>query len=507
MLLALLFAVALYGQSLDRKLSEIDEYAQRAQKDWEVPGMAIAIVKDDRVVFAKGYGVTRIGSNERVNKDTLFAVASNSKSFTTASLAILIDEKKIGGWDDKVSRYLPEFRLYAPYVSQDLTIRDLVSHRVGLGTFSGDLLWYETTYSADEILRRARYLKPTRGFRSGFGYQNLMFMAAGKIIERVSGKKWGDFVKERILTPLGMERTTTSIDEIKDNAAFPHNESGGKGLRVLHRGNVNSAAAAAGLNSSVSDMARWLRLQLGEGVFEGKRMISEANMHQMHQPAVILPISKGSARFIPSRHFNMYGLGWGIWDFHGRKVISHGGGLDGMISRTAMMPEENLGLVVLTNSENSVPTILQYKILDIFTDSPDRDWNAEYLQFSKRAKASSADRLKKLKEARKSGTSPSVPLADFTGVYGGEMYGDAEIIEKNGKLVLSLKPAPNFIADLEHWHYDTFRIRWRPSVAYNFPPGFVVFRIDKNGRPSEFEIDQPNNDFWFYELEFKRMGH
>ena len=505
-LLLFVFPVFVFAQTLDGKLKEIDEYAQKVQKDWNVPGMAIGIVKGDKLVFAKGYGVQKLGGNERVDENTVFAIASNSKAFTTASLAILIDEGKIGGWDDKVSKYLPEFRLYNPYVTSELTIRDLVSHRVGLDTFSGDLLWYEASYSDDEILRRLQYLKPVSSFRSRFGYQNLMFIAAGKIIERVSGKPWGAFVTERILQPLGMSRTTTTVKDIKDNAAFPHNESGGNGLRVLHRGNVDGAAAAAGLNSSVTDVAKWLRLQLGNGKFEGKQIFSEAQSWQMWQPSILLPISKSASEFIPSRHFNAYGLGWNVSDYHGRKVVSHGGGLDGMISQTAMMPEENLGLVVLTNSETPVNQIMQYKIFDVFREVPKRDWSTEYLQRSKQGEARAAEERKKIEAARVANTKPSLALKDYAGTYTGELYGDATVTEENGKLVLRLKPSPNFTADLEHWHYDTFRIKWRPSVAYNFPMGFVTFTIDKNGKTEELEIDQPNNDFWFYELEFKRKA-
>ncbi len=493
-----------FSHPFGNQITEIDAYAQKLQKDWNVPGMAVAIVKDDKVIFAKGYGVQKLGGNEKVDENTLFAIASNSKAFTTASLAILIDEGKIGSWDDKVSKYLPEFELYDPYVTSEVTIRDLVSHRVGLDTFSGDLLWYETTYSSDEVINRLKYLKPTRGFRTGFGYQNLMFITAGKIVERVSGKSWDEFVTERFLKPLKMDRTTTSVKNIKDNAAFPHNESGGKGLHVLNRGNVDGAAAAAGLNSSVSDVANWLRMQLNNGKFEGKQIVSEKNIWEMQQPAVILPISKGSSEFVPSRHFNTYGLGWNVWDYQGRKVVSHGGGLDGMISKTAMMPEENLGLVVLTNSEQSVPTILQYKIFDVFTNSKERDWSADYMKFAKDGEKREAEAKKKLADSQVKNTKLSLGLNDYAGTYTGDLYGDGEVSLENGKLVLHLKPAPNFVADLEHWHYDTFKINWRSSVAYNFPQGFVTFTIDKNGKANEFKIDQPNNDFWFYELEFKR---
>lgn len=468
--------------------------------------MAIAVVRDGKTVFAKGYGIQKIGTNDRVDENTVFAIASNSKAFTTAAISILIDEGKIGGWDDPVAKYLPEFRLYNSFVSENLTIRDLVSHRVGLDTFSGDLLWYETNYTDDEILRRVKYLKPTRGFRTGFGYQNLMFVAAGEIIEKVSGKSWGAFVSEKILNPLGMTRTTTTIKTLPDNAALPHNESGGNGLRVLHRGNVDGAAAAAALNSSVADLTKWIRLQLSLGEFEGKRIISERNVWEMQQPAVILPISQAASKNMPSRHFNAYGLGWNVFDYQGRKIVTHGGGLDGMLSKTVLIPEDKIGFVVLTNSEYPAYNIMQQKMLDVFTDAPKRDYNAEALKREEASKKSERDTANKLEAARVKNTKSSLALKDYAGTYTGELYGDGVIAEENGKLVLRMLPSPNFVADLEHWHYDTFKIKWRPSVAYNFPAGFVTFTIDKNGKASEFAIDQPNNDFWFYELEFKRKN-
>jgi len=467
-----------------------------------VPGIAVAIVKDDKVVFAKGYGTRELGKADKVDENTLFAIASNSKAFTTAALAILADEKKLN-WDDKVVKYLPEFQIYNPYVTSELTIRDLVSHRSGLDTFSGDLLWYETNYNSDEILRRVRYLKPKSSFRSAFGYQNLMFVAAGKIIERVSGKTWSQFVGERILTPLGMTRTTTSVKDLKDNFSKPHNESGGR-LRVLHSGNVDGATAAAGLNSSAADVAQWLRLQLGRGKYDGKQIFSERQAGEMWSAQTILGVNPFPAKDAPTKLFSAVGLGWFLNDYRGRKVVSHGGGLDGMISQTAMMPEENLGLVVLTNSETGVNTILQNKIFDVFLDAPKRDWSSERLERAKQTKAKAAEEDQKIVALRVANTKLSLALKDYTGNYADQLYGDAIVAEENGKLVLRFVQSPNFVADLEHWHYDTFQIKWRPTVAYNFPRGFVTFTIDKTGKTDEMKIDQPNNDFWFYELEFKR---
>ncbi|MBK8305391.1 MAG: beta-lactamase family protein [Chloracidobacterium sp.] len=227
LVLILVLHLGAVAQTLDDKLKEIDAYANTVMDTWHGPGMAIAIVKDDKTVFAKGYGLRELGKPEKVDENTIFEIASNSKAFTTASLAILVDEKKLS-WNDKVSKYLPEFQMYDPWVTSELTVRDLVTHRVGLDTFSGDLLWFNTTYSMDDMLKRVKYLKPVSSFRTRYGYQNLMFVAAGKIVEKVSGKPWPVFVKERIMDQIGMTRSVTSINALPDNVARPHNESGGK---------------------------------------------------------------------------------------------------------------------------------------------------------------------------------------------------------------------------------------------------------------------------------------
>jgi CubicO group peptidase (beta-lactamase class C family) len=482
-------------QNYSAQLAEIDAYAQKALVDWNVPGFAIGIVKDDKLIFAKGYGVRELGKPEKVDENTLFAIASNSKAFTTASLAMLVDEKKLN-WDDKVTKYLPEFQMFDAY---------LVSHRSGLDTFSGDLLWYDTTYSADEVMKRIRFIKPVSSFRSRYGYQNLMFITAGKVLEKVSGKTWGEFVKERILKPLQMERTTISVKDLKDNVASPHNESGGGKLRPLPQGNVDNSWGACGVNSSVKELGNWLRLQLNKGKFEGKQIVSESQIWQMQQPNIFIPIGQAGAKFNPTRHFYGYGMGWFLNDYQGRKVVSHGGGLDGMISQTAMMPEENLGLVVLTNSQTPVNTIMQNKIFDVMLNiSPKRDWSAEILQRVNAGKKAEVEEDAKIVAARIQNTKPTLAISNYAGTYTSQMYGDVTISEENGKLVMRLKPSPNFVADLEHWQNDKFQIKWRNSVNYAFPRGFVTFTIDKNGKTDELKIDQPNDDFWFYELELKR---
>ena len=262
-LLALLFVFVQFAaaQTIEDKVREIDEYAQTVLKTHAGPGMAIAVVKDDKVVLAKGYGTRELGKDLPVDENTLFAIASNSKAFTTAALAILVDEKKVN-WEDKVSKYLPEFQMYDPWVTSELTVRDLVTHRSGLDTFSGDLLWYDTTYKTDDLLQRVRYLKPVSSFRTRYGYQNLMFVAAGKVVEKASGKSWCSFLRERIFDPLGMTNTRCGFGDFGSNAALPHNESGGK-LRALWHENMDAGFGAVGIWSSVADLSKWVRTQLG----------------------------------------------------------------------------------------------------------------------------------------------------------------------------------------------------------------------------------------------------
>ncbi|MDI1242176.1 MAG: serine hydrolase, partial [bacterium] len=378
--------------------------------------------------------------------------------------------------------------------------------RVGLDTFSGDLLWYEANYTSDEILERVRFLKPVSSFRTRYGYQNLMFIAAGKVIEKVSGQPWCSFVKQRILDPLGMSHTTCGFGNLGENAAMPHNESGGGKLRPLPHGNVNGGYGAVALNSSVSDLSRWVRTQLGKGKFEGKQIFSEAQAWQMHQPYLAQQISENAWKSNPTRHFTGVGMGWFVYDYLGRKIINHSGGLDGMLSYTVLIPEENAGFVVLTNSESPGFIVMMNKIRDVLVNAPKRDWNAEAAENTNRGKTAADEEVKKVDATRIANTRPTLALASYTGKYSDKMYGDITVAEENGKLVMRFLPAENFVADLEHWHYDTWVIKWRPSVSYNFPRGWVTFTIDKNGKPDELKIDQPNNDFWFYELAPKRVN-
>jgi hypothetical protein len=275
-------------------------------------------------------------------------------------------------------------------------------------------------------------------------------------------------------------------------------------IRVIRYSNVDVAGGAAAINSNVAEMAEWLRLQLGRGKYNGKQFFSAATSREMWTPHTIIPIGEQSEKFNPTRHFNAYGLGWFLSDYHGRKVVSHGGGLDGMISQVGLMPEENLGVVILSNSETALPSLLLNKVFDVFLGAPPRDWSAEILARTKAAKEAEEDEEKKLEAERAKNTKPSLALEKYAGSYTGQMYGEAQVTEENSRLVLRLVHSPNFVGDLEHWQYDIFRVKWRESIVYPFPKGFVTFTLNARGQVDEMKIDVPNPDFDFKELEFKR---
>jgi CubicO group peptidase (beta-lactamase class C family) len=482
-------------------LAKLDRYFAAAQQDWKVPGFAVAIVKDDSVVFAKGYGVRELGKSGDVDEHTLFAIASNTKAFTAAALAKLVDEGEID-WDDHVVKYLPYFQLYSPYVTEEMRVRDLLCHRSGLGTFSGDLLWYGTSYDRAEVVRRARYLEQAGPFRASYGYSNLMFIAAGEIVPAVTGVSWDDFVRREFFEPLRMTRTVTSTTSLAamSNVATPHGTVAGE-VVTLYWYNWDNVAAAGGIISSVSDMAKWLRLQLNRGTLDGVTYFSEDDSRMMWTPHNNQAVSQESERLFPSIHFRAYGLGWGLMDYLGRKVVSHGGGYDGMFSRVALVPEEDLGIVVLTNAMTGMQTALTYRIVDAYLGGEERDWSAEYLERSASRPSTASAYWEELEAERVADTQPSHALEAYTGTYGGDLYGNAVVSEEDGRLVVQFVPNPDLRGALTHWQYDTFRVSWLQDFAW-FGDGTVQFLMDARGEIVEMKIYVPNDDLWFQELEF-----
>ncbi len=486
-------------RSLNKKLKELDAYYQESLEKWEVPGMAIAIVKDDSIIFEKGYGVLDIRRDEAVDAYSMFPIASNTKAFTSAGLGILVEQGKLK-WDDKVRDHLPWFEMYDPYVTCNMTVRDLLSHRSGLKTFSGDLLWYGTTYNRKEVVERARFLEPVYGFRAHYGYSNIMYIAAGLIIEEISGMNWDTFMAEHFFEPLNMKRTVTSTDDLTsfENVATPHTTYEGEVIPIPYL-NWDNMAPAGAIISSVHDVSQWLRLQLRRGVYKNDTVFSQLISHQMWSPQTIQGVSQWSMENMPT-HFKSYGLGWALMDYHGKKVVNHGGGYDGMISQTAMVPEENLGIVILTNKNSWLILPVLYETLDVFLKEHQKDWNDFYLGFWDRNQEAERKREEKLEEARVKDAPASLSLEDYTGIYHDEMYGDAEVSLEDGQLFIQLLPAPEFRGKMEHYHFNTFRVEF-----YNFPSlpkGMVNFNLNEKGNVQYLQIDVPNPDFDFTEMEF-----
>jgi CubicO group peptidase (beta-lactamase class C family) len=459
-----------------------DDYVTRAMQAWKVPGLAIAVVRNDSVVFTKGYGVRELGKPDRVTPNTLFAIGSASKAFTATLIAMLVDSGKVR-WDDPATKYLPGFQLYDPYVTRELTVRDLLTHRSGLSR--GDMLWYATTISRDSILHQIRYLKPTWSFRAHFGYQNIMLLAAGQIAAHVTGESWDDLVRQRIFTPLGMTATNTSIRALRglSDVASPHVEIDDT-VRVVPYHNIDNIGPAGSINSNVLDMARWLRFQLDGGKVGTTQLVSTAAFNETHTPQTIIPLEGAMQSLYPGAHFLTYGMGWFLSDYHGREIVEHGGNIDGMTALVAQLPEEKTGVVILTNMNGTqLPSVLMHRVFDVYLKQPPTDWSTKFLAvISKRREQAEAAERKRESE-RATGTSPSLALGAYAGTYVDSMYGNATVKLDNGKLVLTYG---TMTGDLEHWQYDTFRDVWHTAMGGK---AFVTFDLDPTGKVSDMKVE------------------
>jgi CubicO group peptidase (beta-lactamase class C family) len=463
--------------------SGYDAYVNAALATWKVPGTAIAIIRNDSIIYAKGYGLREIGKNEPVSERTLFAIGSSSKAFTAASIAMLVDEGKVR-WDDPATKHLTNLQLFDPYATRELSLRDLLSHRSGLAR--GDLLWYGSDLDRGEILRRVRFLQPSWSFRSQFGYQNLMYLAAGEVVANVARTTWDDFVTRRIFQPLGMtgSNTTTRALAGQSNVATPHADIDDT-VRAIPWRNIDNIAPAGSINSHVVDMAQWVRLQLGKGKYNGRQLISSAQVDEMHTPHTIIRQDATFRMMFPNVNFYEYGLGWFLQDYRGKKVVHHGGNIDGMSALVTMIPEDNFGMVILTNANGSLlPTVMMYKTFDLHLKAPPKDWSADRYKAYQGMVQQGREAQKRLEAQRVSGTKPSLPLSQYVGTYADSMYGDARIREEGGKLVVTR--GPGFVGDLEHWHFDTFRAAWR---ARNLGRTFVSFRLGATGKVEELAMD------------------
>jgi CubicO group peptidase (beta-lactamase class C family) len=481
--------------------ADLDAFVARSMQTFSGPGMAIAIVKDGKVVLQKGYGVRKLGEPAAVDANTLFGIGSNTKAFTAAALATLVDAGKLS-WDDPVYERLSDFQMYDPYVSREMRIRDLLCHRSGLGVGEGDLmLWPSNTYTSDDIVYRVRLMKPVTSFRSHFAYNNLMFVTAGQVVARVSGQSWDDYVREKIFVPLGMKDTNTNLDGVRAGAdwAFPHNKLEGK-LQAVPFVNLKNTGSAGAINSTAADMARWLLVQLNRGKIPGSdaQLFSEKSSVEMWTQQSIFPVDAGGLDGLKALRprFYGYGMGWFLRDYKGRRLVGHPGGVGGFVSRVMLVPEENLGVVILTNAEEvyAYESIL-YHILDSYLGGPTEDYIASFKAAEDKEHQDADETVRKAHQARAANSKPSLPLEKYALDYADSWYGKVLIRVENGGLVLKLPlTEKGTAAALQHWQFDTFKAHWSDP---NMEDAFVTFALKADGAIDHFTMSavSPLADF------------
>ena len=503
-----ILATGLPALALAAPPKNFDARVEAVMEASEVPGAAIAIVEGGKVTLARGYGIRARGSSEPVDTATLFQIGSTTKAFTAAALALLVEEGRIG-WDDRVIDHLPDFRMYDPWVTREITVRDLLVHRSGLGRGQGDLLFVPSNdISRADMVRRIRHMKPATSFRSGFAYDNVLYAVAGQVVEVVSGKTWEDFVEERILVPAGMTGAVTNdVDRLsRPNRAHPHGRVGelrGVGdqqlfdeKRVALGANVGPAGAIA---AGADDLARWLQVQLASGQVPGseQRLFSAESAREMWQAVVPVPVTPLPPAFADATpQFRGYALGWIVQDYRGYKVVQHAGGTQGFRAVVVLIPAKDVGFAIANNSEDNefVPG-LQYELLDHYLGQPKHDWPQAFKDLFEARNAAGMEAQRKA-VAQRPESSPSLPLAGYAGDYADPWYGPIAITESGGTLSIDFRQTPGMVAPLEHWAYDTFVARWPDPLI---EPAFVTFALNASGKPARITMKaySPVADFSF----------
>jgi CubicO group peptidase (beta-lactamase class C family) len=476
------------AQRRAQKLENITAFIDTTREAWNVPGLAIAIVKDDEVIYSRGFGYRNLAEELPVTPKTLFAIGSSTKAFTAMGLGILVDEGKLD-LDKPVREYLPDFRLHDRFATEQMTPRDLVTHRSGLPRH--DLLWYGSDFMREEMYKKLRYLKPSKDFRSTWQYQNLMYMSAGYLIEQLTGELWEDFTRERIFRPLGMQESNFSVDvsaRMPDHAR-PYRLNDEKISEEIPFRNIDAIGPAGSINSSVSEMANWVMLHLAGGKFNDVEIVSTSVLRDMHTPHMVLSSISQHKEVINQT----YGLGWFIEAYRGYRYIHHGGNIDGFSALVTLVPTENLGVVVLTNlNANSLPAVVTRYVVDTMLELEPVNW---YARLKPKADDDEEEKEEE-KEERVEGTTPSHPLKAYAGEYEHPGYGILKI-ENNGDQFVGMYNSFEF--DIEHWHYNVFRGTVRDMPNLNFLFTFstnVKGDIDKLSVPLEVSVDA---------IEFKRI--
>jgi CubicO group peptidase (beta-lactamase class C family) len=472
-------------QAQDGKAAAFDAYVTKAVKDWGAVGLAIAVVKDGQMVFAKGYGVRQLGTPDAVDPNTLFAIGSTTKAITAAALGMLVDDGKVH-WYDPVAKFLPDFQLADPYITRNLTVRDLLTHDAGLA--NADVLWYETDNTPDEVLRRARFIPIAYSMRSSFIYQNIMYSAAGAVVSTASGMPWQEFVRTRILAPLGMTGTALLLSETagRPNVASPHDRIRDT-LRVISNASVDAVAPAGSIWSSVSDMSRWLQFMIDSGRVAGKPLLQPATWAELLTPqTLVTPSGFYPTAQVTRPQWTTYGLGWFQHDYAGRKLDLHTGSIDGMVAIAGIIPAERFGVYILANLDHlEVRHALLYQAIDHWLGTGTRDWSAEFLPIYQGRRKAAAAAEETFARQRVSGTQPSLALEKYAGTYADSLAGSVRVTLENGALKLLV--SSRLDATLAHWNYDTFRGDWsRPGrgqvvVTFGLDARAAVTRLEMRG--------------------------
>jgi CubicO group peptidase (beta-lactamase class C family) len=485
---------------------QVDAVVAAAMRTFSVPGMAVAIVKDGKTILTKGYGVRCLPDGPRpceggVDEETLFPIASNTKVFTALALGLLVEAKRLE-WDAPVTRYLPWFRLSNPFVTAELTVRDLLVHRSGLSLGAGDLLWWPpSTYTRRQIAERLQFLPLSTSFRSAYAYDNVLYLVAGEVIEVVSGQSWEDFVAERLLTPLGMTASSPKLSTTyrPGNIAMPHAPLDGIVRQIAPFASDNTNPAG-GILTTAADMAKWLRAYGARGQLpNGSRLFSEGTARQLENIVTPLPSTTPPAELGALRaNFRGYALGLLVRDYRGRKVVNHTGGLPGYVSQVTWMPEIGLGIAVLTNQESSDAfNAVTWSIVDYYLGVSDTNWVEAFRKIRNGSDEAQRKAAAAVASARDATSKPSLALARYAGTYTDGWYGDISLVLERDRLVMSFSKTPSLIGELEHWQYDTFVVRWRDRELR--ADAYVTFALNPDGSIDQAKMRavSPGTDFSF----------
>lgn len=480
------------GRAHDLDPGKVDVAVEEAMRAWGVPGLAVGIVWDDRVVYLKGFGVREVGKPEPVTPETVFPIASCTKAFTSAALAVLVDDGRLS-WDDPVRKHVPYFRLADPLADSQVTLRDLVSHRTGIG--GNDLLWYRSPWDRREVIRRVGLIKPRHPFRSRFEYQTTMFVVAGCAVESAAGCPWEEFVRRRLLDPLGMSGVTFTTAQARQSPdhASPHRRGADGRAAVIPWYEIAVPDPAGSINANARDLCRWLRFQLGDGSFEGTRIVSAAALQETHTPQTIIRLEGQARDMNPETVQLSYGMGWVVQDYRGRLQVSHAGAIDGFRAHVTLLPTERFGIVLLNNLHYTWMNLaLSNRIVDLVFGTPTRDWNAYVAEQLRHEQEAAAGALRQREAQRMAGTRPSLELSAYAGTYEDPAFGVVTVSAADGRLSWRWN---TFSGPLEHYHYDTF------TLGNDFlGTPLVRFGLGEDGRVGGMHVGG------LLGVEFKRTG-